>query len=183
MDYFIDIKLLPDLEIDETALLSNLFSKLHRTLARYGDGNIGVSFPKANKFLGSTLRLHGTESKLSGLMAIAWLKGLGDYSKISTLQPIPNDVKHCTVTRIQAKSAFNKRKRSVAKGWLSEEEALAKIPDDQQKTLKLPYIQLNSLTSGQTMRVYVKQSQPVSSATAGKFSRYGLSRITTVPWF
>ncbi|MBL4761349.1 MAG: type I-F CRISPR-associated endoribonuclease Cas6/Csy4 [Gammaproteobacteria bacterium] len=66
---------------------------------------------------------------------------------------------------------------------MEREEALVKIPADQKKTLRSPYIQLNSMIPGQTMRVYVERGKTLSRPTLGMFSRYDLSRTTTVPWF
>lgn len=45
MDYFLDIRVLPDPEFSEEMLMAALFAKLHRALGARGKGDIGVSFP------------------------------------------------------------------------------------------------------------------------------------------
>lgn len=183
MDYYLDITVLPDPEFKETVLLNALFAKLHRALGQLGEGKIGVSFPRFGKTLGDQLRLHGTAASLDRLMACNWTQGLKDYTAWSELSPVPADVQYRTVRRIQKKSAHNKRKRSIHKGWLTEEEAKLRIPDAQQQTLKLPYTQIKSLSNGNSMRVYIEHGKIQPQAVPGEFSSYGLSPTATIPWF
>merc|ERR1711879_218909 len=103
---------------------------------------------------------------------------------MGSIVPVPEGCQHRTVRRIQAKSAWNKRKRSIAKGRLTEEEAQAKIPDDQQKNLKhLPFLQIKSLSNGNTMRIYVNHGELQNEPVSGTFNSYGLSATATIPWF
>ena len=183
MDYYIDIKVLPDPEFKETVLLNALFSKLHRALGQVTEGRVGVSFPDCKKFLGDRIRLHGTQADLTKLMDANWLQGLRDYSHQTEIKKIPDKVSYKIVRRIQAKSVHNKRKRSVAKGWLTETEAIQKIPDTQQKMLRLPFLQIKSLSNGNAMRIYVEHSKDLEGAVAGTFTSYGFSSTATVPWF
>ncbi|MDA5483387.1 type I-F CRISPR-associated endoribonuclease Cas6/Csy4 [Yersinia intermedia] len=92
-------------------------------------------------------------------------------------------VQYRTVRRVQAKSAHNKRQRSIAKGWLTEQQAFEQIPDTQQKSLRLSFIQLRSLSNGNTMRIYIQHGELQEQAQLGSFSAYGLSNSTTIPWF
>ncbi len=183
MDYYIDIKVLPDPEFKETVLLNALFSKLHRALGQVAEGRVGVSFPDATKLLGNKIRLHGTQTDLTKLMGVNWLQGLRDYAHQSEVKKIPDKVSYKIVRRVQAKSAHNKRKRSVAKGWLSEAEAIQLIPDTQQKMLRLPFLQIKSLSNGNLMRIYVEHSKELDGAVVGTFTSYGFSSTATVPWF
>ncbi|KOO04495.1 type I-F CRISPR-associated endoribonuclease Cas6/Csy4 [Vibrio nereis] len=184
MDYYLDIQVLPDLDISAPALMNNLFAKFHRSMTQTLPGDIAVSFPKYHRSLGDVLRLHGTEQNLSQLMALQWLKGLRDYTDVSDIRSVPTDVKgYRNVYRVQKKSVHNRRKRSIAKGWLSEEEAIHRIPDEAQKMLKLPFLQLKSLSSQQNMRVYVALGELLSEPTTGPINSYGLSKTATVPWF
>ena len=184
MDYYLEIKILPDPEFKNSTLMNALFSKLHRALGQVGQGAIGVSFPGFDKKgLGSLLRVHGTEQKLGQLMEANWLVGMRDNTSISALSPVPDSAQHRTVSRIQAKSAHNKRKRSIAKGWLTEQEAFEKIPDSQQKELSLPYAQLKSLSNKNPMRVYIQHGPLLDEPVSGPFSSYGLSGTATVPWW
>lgn len=184
MDHYLDIQVLPDLDISAPALMNNLFAKFHRSMAQALPGEVAVSFPKYHRSLGDVLRLHGTEESLNQLMALPWLKGLRDYTQVSELREVPADIKgYRSVYRVQKKSVNNRRKRSVAKGWLSEEEAIHRIPDEAQQTLKLPFLQFKSLSSQQNMRVYVALGELLSEPTKGPVNSYGLSRTATVPWF
>ncbi len=184
MDHYLEITLLPDPEFEEQVLLNALFSKFHRGASQAVPGRLGISFPRAGKRLGGQLRIHGGARDLDTLMATPWLKGLGDYCQVSDIQPVPEHCQYRTVRRVQTKSAHNKRKRSVAKGWLTVEEAYEKIPDDEPKKRHTePFVQIKSLSSSNTMRVYIQHGDLQDTAVSGEFSSYGLSATTTIPWF
>lgn len=183
MDHYLELTVLPDPEFSESVLMNALFAKLHRALGQTAQGAVGISFPAYNKTLGSTVRLHGEAPTLDRFMSTNWLQGMRDYCRCSEIAAVPEGAKHRVVKRVQAKSAHNKRKRSVAKGWLTEEEALQKIPESQQKPLKLPFLQLKSLSNGNTMRIYVEHGNLQDEPTEGSFSSYGLSATSSVPWF
>ncbi len=183
MDHYMDIQVLPDPEFGQVDLLNALFAKLHRALSSQTRGRVGVSFPHHGRLLGDCLRLHGSLQDLLDLSEINWLQGMRDYTRSMLPTPIPAAVSYRTVRRVQAKSAHNKRRRSIAKGWLSPEDALLRIPDSQQKQLKLPYAELNSLSNGNRMRVYIEHGPLQSEPQSGIFGAYGLSATTTIPWF
>lgn len=184
MDHYLDFQVLADPEISTQQLMNNLFAKFHRTMSQTCKGEIGVSFPKHDKHLGDVLRLHGSKPALDKLMAQPWLKGLRDYLRINPVSPVPKDiVGYRTVARIQKKTPQNMRKRSIAKGWLTPEQALIEIPDNKSITLKLPYLQLKSLSNHNPMRVFVKHGEIVAEPTTGVYSTYGLSSQVTIPWF
>lgn len=184
MDYYIDIEVLPDPEFLETTLMNALFAKLHRALVQVSYGEIGVSFPDVAKNLGSVLRVHGTEAALSRLSELNWLQGLRDYTAVSAPQKVSATAQHRVVRRVQAKSNVARlRRRSVKKGWLTEEEAIAKIPLTNEKTLRLPYLQLKSGSTQQAFRLFVEHGPLLDRPIVGEFSAYGLSNTATVPWF
>ncbi|CED59794.1 CRISPR-associated protein, Csy4 family [Moritella viscosa] len=183
MKFYCDIKVLPDPEASEPVLISNLMAKLHRALVALKEVNIGVSFPNVNKTLGDTLRLHGDEADLNKLFELNWLKGLRDYCTQTYISLVPESCQYCSVKRKQAKSANNKRKRSIAKGWLNAEEAALKIGNEQQKILRLPFVQLKSTSTGQVMKLFIEHSVLQDEAVEGTFNSYGLSSSATVPWF
>jgi len=183
MDHYLDIRVLPDPEFGQTDLLNALYAKLHRVLPSLTQGRVGVSFPNHNKVLGECLRLHGTLADLLNLTEVNWLQGMRDYIRLNEPAPVPEGARYCTVRRVQAKSAHNKRRRSVAKGWLTEEEAQARIPDTQQKEMKLPYAEMHSLSTGSRMRLYIEHGPLLTEPQPGCFSAYGLSATATIPWF
>jgi CRISPR-associated endonuclease Csy4 len=165
-------------------LLNNLFAKFHRTMAQRVKGEIAVSFPFYQKGLGNTLRLHGSKEALESLMAQPWLKGLRDYLKVNEITPTPKEIKgYRSVYRVQQKSPQNIRKRSVAKGWLTEQEALARIPDSKQTLLSLPFLQIKSLSSNQMVKLFVQLGELESAPRVGRISSYGFSKTATIPWF
>ncbi len=184
MDYYIDIVVLPDTEVSASVLMNNLFAKFHRALVRYSKDDIAVSFPKYGKSLGNALRIHGCYTTLEHLMAQPWLKGLRDYTRGNIIKPVPNHIiGYRTVYRVQKKSPHNLRKRAITKGRMTEQEALTKIPDSLQERLSFPFIQIQSLSSQQIMRIYVAQGNIQPEPIIGKFSSYGMSRTSTVPYF
>lgn len=183
MKFYCDIKVLPDPEASESVLISNLMAKLHRALVELKEVNIGISFPNVNKTLGDILRLHGDEAALKQLFDSNWLKGLRDYCSQTSILKVPEECQYRCVKRKQAKSANNKRKRSIAKGWLSKEEAALKIGNEQQKMLRLPFVQLKSTSTGQMMKLFIEHGELQGEEVVGDFNRYGLSSSATVPWF
>jgi len=97
---------------------------------------------------------------------------------------IPKEVKHRFVKRVQAKSSAERlRRRSVAKGWLTEEEAAIRITHDQEKRLNKPFLQLKSQSTGQPFRLFIEHGTLVEQPVAGKFSAYGISSSATIPWW
>lgn len=184
MDHYVEIRLLPDPEFRDTLLMNALFAKLHRALVVEGHAEVGVSFPQAQKSLGDTLRLHGAQPALERLMSLSWLKGLRDHTSVSKIMPVPEDCRYCIVKREQVKSSVERLyRRSVKKGRMTIEEAEKKISEAKEQRSKRPFVQLKSSTSGQQFRLFINQGGLLDSPKQGKFSNYGLSGETTVPFF
>lgn len=184
MNFYQDIRVLEDPEFSEPMLMAALFAKLHRVLGVQAKGAVGVSFPRAGKMLGNTLRLHGSQDVLQALQVTPWLKGLRDYIRCSDIQRIPENVMHCTVSRVQVKSSAERlRRRSVKKGWLTEEQAREQILDANEQRTSLPFISLKSLSTGQMFPLFIRQGKAQPHPQTGTFSSYGLSSTATVPWF
>jgi CRISPR-associated endonuclease Csy4 len=184
MNYSIDIKVLPDAEFSPSLLMNALFVKLHRALAGAGNGEVGVSFPDAQKTLGDSIRVHGSQVALQRLMSISWLKGLTDYTCVASICAIPDNCQYRVVKRVQAKSSIERMyRRSVKKGWLTTEEAGARMSAGKEQHLKLPFVQLKSQTTGQSFRLFIQQGKLSNKPVEGKFTAYGLSEVATIPWF
>ncbi|MBW4056557.1 MAG: type I-F CRISPR-associated endoribonuclease Cas6/Csy4 [Proteobacteria bacterium] len=184
MGHYIDIKILPDTEFSPSLLMNALFAKFHRALVEAGHGEVGVSFPQAQKTLGDTARLHGSQGALERLMAIGWLKGLTDYTHVTAITVVPGNCKHRVVKRVQAKSSVERMyRRSVKKGWLTAEEAEARMNAGKEQQLKLPFVQLKSNSSGQAFRLFIQHGKLLDASVKGNFSAYGLSDTATIPWF
>lgn len=185
MDHYLEIRLLPDPEFPPNVLMNALFSKLHRALALHGQGNIGVSFPDTGKTgLGSRLRLHGSAATLQGFMAQDWLPGMRDHTAVGEITSVPATGTHRVVRRVQVKSNPERlRRRLIARKGISEEQAQAAIPDHTAEKLTLPFVVINSRTTGQQFRLFMEHLPPQSQPVTGPFSAYGLSANATVPWF
>lgn len=187
MDYYLDIRLLPDPDFVPSMLMNALFSKLHGALVEHTELEVGVSFPEyslAPLGLGSCLRLHGAKSDLASLQTTAWLTGMLDHVSCSDLQPVPNNAKHVAVRRVQAKSNVERLiRRSIKRKGVSEVEARQLYLAAKPEKLRLPFLTLNSQSSGQRFSLFVEQSKLRQEAQAGEFNRYGLSQTATIPWF
>jgi CRISPR-associated endonuclease Csy4 len=192
MDHYIEIRLLPNPQVPESALMSILFSRLHHALFQEGRGEIGVSFPKAEissgakqkRSLGDRIRLHGSKQALERLMKLEWHKNLEDYFTEPFIRPVPKNCAYCVVKRVQTKSNPERLyRRSVKKGKISLEDAEKKILECHQRTLKEPFVQLKSRSSGQLFRLFIQHGEILQTASPGAFSSYGLSSGATVPWF
>lgn len=183
MDCYAEITVLPDPEFDTQQLLNAVFAKLHRVLGQLAQGKVGISFPDQGKRLGARIRLHGSREGLSAVMESTWLKGMRDYCSVSGICQVPENVTFRTVRRVQRKSAANLRKRSVTKGWLTDEDAAEKIPDHPGRMLPHPFIQMRSLSNGNPVKVFIEHGPEQAAPVTGTFSSYGLSAKATVPWF
>ena len=184
MDYFIDIRVLPDPEFTENMLMAALFSKLHRALGQRGVGDIGVSFPQFEHKLGPLLRLHGCEKSLGELERIDWRRGLKDYCESSDIAPIPEIKGWRCVSRVQVKSSPERLlRRSVKKGWLTQEEAESRLNLMKKCHTHLPWLNLKSLSTGRFFQLFIQHGDLIHEPVTGIFSSYGLSNTATVPWF
>lgn len=185
MDHYLDIKLMEDLEFSAPILMNALFSKLHRALVDVSQGEIAVSFPAlSGKTLGKQLRIHGCLDALTRLEQLPWRKGLSDYTQVTAISPVPATDKHCLVSRVHVQSNLDRlRRRAMKRRSISYEEACQQIPEDNTKRLDLPFVQIKSQSTGETFRLFIKQTPCPASQSDQAFSKYGLSNTTSVPWF
>lgn len=184
MGHYIEIRLLPDPEFSASLLMNALFAKFHRALVGAGLGEVGVSFPQAQKTLGDSIRLHGSRNSLQRISEINWLKGLTDYTSVTAITPVPANCQYRVVTRVQAKSSVERMyRRSVKKGWMTTEEAEKRMCGSKEHHLKQPFVQLKSQSSEQSFRLFIQQGKLLVSPVIGEFSAYGLSHEATIPWF
>lgn len=185
--HYLDITLRPDPEFSPAHLLNALYAKLHRALVQMGTGDVGVSFPQLapqGHHLGRVLRLHGSLAALQRLQAQPWLQGMHDHVQLGEAAPVPINVQHRSVNRVQAKSSPERlRRRQMKRKGLTEAQALAQVPDSARETLSLPYLDVHSSSTSQRFRLFVRHGPLQAHAIEGLFSAYGFSPETTVPWF
>ena len=186
MSHYIDILLRPDPEITSHQLMAALYSKLHLALVQLNSSSIGVSFPDyAAKpaSLGVRLRLCGPLVDLQQFIALPWLGGLEDHIYCSAVCMVPPQAGYRRFSRVQAKSSPERlRRRQMRRHGLTEEEALARIPDSCAEALTLPFVVVRSTSTAQTFRLFLR-CEFASVATDGPFNTYGLSTTATTPWF
>jgi CRISPR-associated endonuclease Csy4 len=186
-DHYLDLTLLPNPEIAQPHLMAALFGKLHLALVAQRSEHIGISFPavQASRVcLGDCLRLHGSQADLSSLMASNWLLAMRDHVQVTPVMPAPGGTGFCVVSRVQAKSnPERQRRRQMRRHGITADQALARLPDSAAEKLDLPYIQLNSQSTGQPFRLFIRHGAVQPTPVTGTFSAYGLSATATVPWF
>lgn len=200
--HYVDLLVQPDPEFGSAMLMSALFAKLHRALvaaekvANSDTAGVGVSFPGHDDgvpTLGMHLRLHGSQAALASLMTMPWLHGVRDHliDPAPPVRPVPDVVAgYRTVRRVQVDSNPQRLRRR----WLNrhpgmdEAAALHHIPDTVGRRLPLPFVQINSQSTGQTLRLFVAhgplQPQKDAANVVARFNAYGLGlQGATIPWF
>lgn len=186
MDAYIELTLQPDDEFPQHLLMDALMAKLHRTLVALEESRIGISFPGwrdgAYPTLGLKLRLHGQKAALEGLMQQDWLRGMRDHLQSTELAIAPQPQGWLQVTRRQAKSAENMRKRAMRRHGLDAAEVRKRIPDSAGSHLDSPFVSLHSRSTGQRYRLYIDQ-RPAREPSQGDFNSHGLSLGGCVPLF
>lgn len=187
MDYYVDIRILPDPDFETTVVMRALFARLHKALVTLGTDAVGVSFPGFRTrpaAIGSEIRVHASRDTLDELFALAWLSGVRDHVVLDGPHAVPSNVKHRSVRRVQPKGAAERLARRYAKRHgVSDEEALAIYRAASADTVRLPYIRMHSSSTGEGFSLFIEHGPIVDTPIAGTFSSYGLSDGATVPWF
>lgn len=200
MDCYLDLTMRPDEEVPLYFIRNKIVTKLHKALYDQKQRSIGVSFPKQKEKtktkeakLGGVLRLHGSEADLQALQDVNWLGGLSGYCEVGRILPVPDKVKgYLTVSRIQPTMTESKLKKRVeyqkANGDLkTDEEVKAYTQQYKAKMFALsldnPYLELQSSSTGEIYRIFIKFGVLQNLPVEGEFNRFGLSNTTTVPWF
>ena len=200
MKFYQEITLIDQAEISPYFIWSKLYTQLHIGLAEIKDANekvnIGISFPKyiyeqgdetqkSKVHLGNKLRIFAeTQADLEKLNISKWLERLTDYLHITSIREVP-EAKisgYATYSRKQVKTNAERLARHrVKRGDIGFDEALARY-SNVVKTTDLPYIQMKSLTSDKSFKLFIEKKLTDKSETQ-VFSTYGLSSVSTVPEF
>ena len=188
MTHYTDIHILSLPEIAPQHIMEKLFARVHLALAELNCSDIGLSFPDVNEkrpSLGQRLRLHGSEPGLRSLLDKTGIAAtMRDYLRLGAILPIPDQVSFRQVRRAQSKSSVERLRRRLAKRHnLSMEEAAARIPASAAKQLDLPFIRVQSQSSGQFFYLFIHHGAIGQTPTPGEFNAYGLSTEATIPWF
>lgn len=193
MKFYLEITLLPSVEIPIYFLWEKVYQQIHLALVEIQDAEgkvkVGLSFPEYDADqhkLGNKLRLlASTQKDLENLNIYKWLSRLTDYVHITGIRDVPEKITdYALFKRIQTKSS-NARlaKRKAKREGISYGQALQALSKHKEQTSKAPYIHIKSLSSDKRYRLIV---DCVSIGQCGKkesFSTYGLSSNSSVPIF
>jgi CRISPR-associated endonuclease Csy4 len=169
--------------------MSAIFSLLHLALVSGQHSNVGVSFPEALNYgqsIGMVIRVHGDEATLNGLLETGFFSGISEFvgPVALTVQEVPEGAFALKVARVQCKSSpARMRRRAMRRHQLSEEEAAQRIPDSVAEFTDLPFVRVQSQSTGHAFRLFVAQTVVGERVELGQFNTYGFSSERTVPWF
>ncbi len=195
LQYYQDIELIEQFDISLSVVWSKIYTQLHLALAefknQFGSQPIGVSFPEygGQDFpLGKKLRLLANSEKDLEMLDIAkWLSRLSGYVKIKNIHPIPTKriKEYATFSRKEFKTNPEAiaRRRCKRHPELTFEVALAQLQKNQPNFSDLPYISLDSLSSGHRFKLFIDRKNVSLQDNVLEFSSYGLSNRNSVPIF
>lgn len=196
MKYYLEITLLPSEEIPIYFLWSKVFQQIHLGLVEMQDNQghvpIGLSFPEyvvGDKYnvIGGKLRLLAEdEATLVRFNAAHWLSRLADYVHCTSIREIPaNKITGYAFFKRVRPDSSNERlaRRRVKRKGVSFEQALAHYGDRVEETTQLPFIQVQSQSSGQSYRLFIEKVTTSNALSEAVFSAYGLSSQCAVPLF
>ncbi|QDF67373.1 type I-F CRISPR-associated endoribonuclease Cas6/Csy4 [Shewanella sp. SNU WT4] len=212
MNFYIELQLLPDQEVNLGYIWQNVFQQVHIALVEHkvasNQSLVAVGFPdyrQAQFPLGSKLRLFAKEpATLEKLDIHRWLTRLEDYVHIKGIKPVPSDVTYVSFVRQQVKSPerIERDMQQKAALWAAKSdkplaECLAALQQSKPTALcSLPFIYLHSQQTKQRspeknskFPLFIQMEQQ-STSQDGSFDCYGLSSKThgqsvlaTVPHF
>ncbi|HFU74821.1 MAG TPA: type I-F CRISPR-associated endoribonuclease Cas6/Csy4 [Arcobacter sp.] len=183
MTHYIDIRLFPNKEIRENVLLNQVYTAFHKRLYELKSKEIGVSFPEYRLKLGRLFRIHGTQEALENLNDKDWVGKYSTFCKVTTIGSIPQNVKYRTVSRIQQNMTEAKLRRLIKRGSIPEEDIKKYRIKMYQGGLDNPYVELVSMSNGRLHRRFIEFSELQEVEVKGDFDLFGLSKVSTVPWF
>jgi CRISPR-associated endonuclease Csy4 len=193
MKYYIEVTLRPSTEIPLYFLWEKVYQQIHLVLVgkKNQDGlvSIGVSFPgydTERNYLGNKLRIFAkAESDLEELRISKWLARFADYIHITNARVVPEKPQgYAYFQRVQTKSSTERLGRRKAKReGISLKAALKDLTDHEEKTSKLPYIRIKSLSSEKRYRLMISCTETDEKSCDNKFSTYGLGHNCSVPLF
>ncbi|CAB1064923.1 CRISPR-associated protein, Csy4 family [Olavius sp. associated proteobacterium Delta 1] len=192
MNYYQEITLLPNADINFYFVWQKLYQQIHIALAEHktaGDASaIGVAFPEynADKYtLGTKLRLFAEDGKsLEQMQCEKWLNRLSDYVHLNHIKPVPEKLAgHACFKHMKLKGNKGKlARRRVKRKGETLQQALSHLENFEEQRSNLPYINMTSQTNGQRFRLFIEK-QVMEHPQTGLYSCYGLSNTTTVPLF
>lgn len=194
MNYYLEITLLPNTDLNLFSLWSKVFQRIHLGLVEMQDEQgripVGVSFPEyvtGEKYsiLGSKLRLFADdEATLSRFNVSQWLARLSDYVHCTGIRPVPEKIMGYAVYQREQPKTSNERlaRRYAKRHSVDYDTALERYSAMTHKTIATPFIRLKSLSGDQEFCLWIKKTL-VAELPGTTFSSYGLSAASSVPEF
>ena len=188
MDHYLQILAIPNLEIEQSVVCSELMQAIHQMLPTF-EGRIGLTFPlyKPKRTLGPVIRAHGSKEDLIDLsLQLHSNRTVTNYSILEEIKPVPkNIVRHVRYHRHQVRNHSRLRrmkKRQEAQGtWSAEKEA--HIKHTIAIRIELPFVKLKSASTDQEFFLFINRTQ-TKKPDEGLFNAYGLSlKTATLPMF
>lgn len=213
MNYYLEITLLPSLDLNLFGLWSKVFQQIHLGLVEMQDDQkqvpIGVSFPEymiGEKYsvLGAKCRLFAQdEATVARFDAPKWLARLSDYVHCTSIRPVPDKVAGYAIYRREhAKTNPERLARRYAKrhdldfeaAWNGVVELRADSNGGETYPKSFRYCDMpNQRIATPFIRLQsLSNGQSfclwikkivVAESSGSGFSSYGLSAATTVPEF
>ncbi len=207
--FYQEITCLPDHEISTGFVMGKVMEHLHlglvQTFADRANCSIGLSFPEYRKVadgtiqpetndhsdtgtvppIGGKIRLFcRNESDLRRLLASERLSRFSDYVHLTSVRLLERRILNYAIyKRVQIKSSAERLiRRQMKRKGISEVEARQHYAGLKLDTCSLPYVPINSLSSGQKFRLFIDRN-PSETTDCWAFSVYGLSVETAVPEF
>jgi len=183
MDYYLDIEMKPNKKMQESHLINLVYYKFHKALVELKTDTIGVSFPGYRVKLGKFLRVHGNNTNLNDLLCLNWLGDLAVYCEIGEVKKIPSNVKFRSISRIRTNMSKSKLRRLKKRGSITPNQEKAYKAKMFSLGLDNPYLDIQSGSTGQKHRRFITFGELHEQPVFGKFDSYGLSAVSTIPWF
>ncbi len=179
MDSYFELKALPDPEIIQSAVVSELMQAVHSLLINY-DGRVGIDFPAygQQRTLGGIIRLLGNQQDMDSLRsALAEHRSVQDYGLLTARNVIPDNISgYVCCSRRHTKGSNSRfqrlKKRHQARGTWSEsleQTILQKFA----KPLHLPHVALKSASTGQRLLLFIERKHNKQQCP-GQYNSYGL---------
>lgn len=188
--YFQELTCLPDTDVNAGFVMGKVMDAVHLRLvaATAGTGScpVGLSFPEYQAaHIGSRVRLFARNAAdLEQLELRGHLDRLRDYVHLTSVRQLERRVPKFAVYRRYQPQASKERliRRQVKRSGLSELEIRGRYANFSESKTRLPYINLRSLSTSQSFRLFVDR-QIVDCSEGWGFSTYGFSRQVAVPEF
>ena len=186
MDHYLDVSFDASVDFPLVHQMTSFYQGLHLYLVNTR-AQLGVTFPemqlRGRSPLGSLIRLHGTRDALTVFIGNPSLSRIRSPFRLSEIEKTPLLSQPRTFWRHQPKSIVQMRKRAIKRHGLTEAQAIERYPSDMHEQSSQPYLELRSLSTHQTFKLFFVKGNPKSETVTGDFNTYGLSPTATLPWF